>query len=130
VGLKVDRPQLPLDSDFTAAAAAYRAEAAQALRTVVEDPAFQKAAAGCAERLRLAGGLDPSRRLSDVGGSPSPKCRGWARSGTEGDRRGVVRCRGGVLPYWRRMRRSSTRVEERVNVSVGLATRGRQSHPA
>ena len=57
VGLKVDRPKIASKHEAPKAAAQYRKDVCQAVKHVLEDGAFRKAAKLQAERLRTAGGV-------------------------------------------------------------------------
>jgi len=56
VGLKVDRPDPDVGAEADAAAK-YRAQVCQALRTVLQESRFAASAAACSKRLRAAGGV-------------------------------------------------------------------------
>jgi len=62
VGLKVDRPD-PRVGEELAASERYRSDVRDALRSVYSEERFKQAAAECAERLRLAGGVEKSINL-------------------------------------------------------------------
>jgi len=105
VGLKVDRP-VPQAGEEIAAVAAFRAETGQALRTVADEPAFRRAAAGCAERLRRAGGVPraveivlaaaATGALATTGTERDADQKGQALAAKQHDTTGLLVGRGGA----------------------------------